>query len=128
MILATVALALALHYTRNVMIPFILAIFITTVVAPLVDVQVTRWRFPSWIAVATTLSLVLVILILMSVVLIIAVETMVHAANDYSKQAASLTSRLFEELHSHGFHVDQSRVTADLKSHLRGLSLQRQRQ
>ena len=35
MILATVALAGALLYTRDVMIPFVLAIFITAAVAPL---------------------------------------------------------------------------------------------
>ena len=51
MILATVALAAALSYTRDVMIPFVLAIFITAAVAPLVDFQVRRWRLPDWLAV-----------------------------------------------------------------------------
>jgi AI-2 transport protein TqsA len=116
-----VALAVALQYTRNVMIPFVLAIFITTVVAPLVDFQVKRWRLPSWIAVLTTLWLVLVMLALIGVVLIVAVQTMVYAASDYSKQVASLTERLFDELHSHGVQIDQSRITADLESHLPGV-------
>ena len=41
MILATVAMALApVLNTRNVMIPFVLAIFISTVVSPVVDFQV----------------------------------------------------------------------------------------
>src|SRR4249920_103511 len=91
MILATVAVAAALAYTRNVMIPFVLAIFITVAVAPVVDFQVKRWRLPSWIAVATTLLFVLVVLSAMSVALIVAVQTMVHAASDYSKQVVSLT-------------------------------------
>lgn len=121
MILATVALAVALQYTRNVMIPFVLAIFITAVVAPVVDYQVKRWRFPSWLAVLTTLSLVLVMLALIGVVLIVAVQTMVHAAGDYSKQVASLSERLFAELHSRGMDVDQARITTELESHLPGV-------
>src|SRR5215470_1024536 len=80
MILATVALAAALAYTRNVMIPFVLAIFITVAVAPLVDFQVKRWRIPSWLAVATTLLFVLIVLSAVGVALIVAVQTMVHAA------------------------------------------------
>ena len=39
MIVATVALAFALVYTRDVMVPFVLAILITVVVSPIV-------RFP----------------------------------------------------------------------------------
>ena len=75
------------------MIPFVLAIFITAAVAPLVDFQVTRWRFPNWIAVLTTLLLVLAVLTLLGVVLIVAVQTMVHAASEYSKQVVALTER-----------------------------------
>src|SRR6188768_2961488 len=90
MILATVALAAALVYTRDVMIPFVLAIFITAAVAPLVDFLVTRWRFPNWIAVLVTLLLVLVVLALLSVVLIVAVQTLIDVASEYSKQVSDL--------------------------------------
>ncbi len=37
MVLATVALAAALSYTRDVMIPFVLAIFITAAVGPILS-------------------------------------------------------------------------------------------
>src|SRR6478735_477647 len=82
MILATVALGAALVYTRDIMIPFVLAIFITAAVAPIVDFQVRRWRLPNWFAVATTLLLVLAALALIGIVLILAVQTMVHMANE----------------------------------------------
>ena len=39
MVLATVALAAALVYTRDVMIPFVLAVFTTAAVGPMVDGQ-----------------------------------------------------------------------------------------
>ena len=66
MILATVALAGALLYTRDVMIPFVLAIFITTMVSPLVDFLVLRWRLPGWLAILIALLVVLAMLTLLS--------------------------------------------------------------
>src|SRR5262245_4345197 len=94
MIIATVALAGGLIYTRDVMIPFVLAIFITAAVAPVVDVQVSRWHLPGWLAVLTTLVLVLAVLTLMCVVLIVAVQAIVRVANEYSHQVVHLTEEV----------------------------------
>jgi AI-2 transport protein TqsA len=116
MILATVTLATALFYTRVVMIPFVLAIFITAVVAPLVDFQVNRWRLPGWFAVLTTLLVVLAMLTLMGVVLIVAVRTMVLSAGVYSKQVVDLAERLLAQLNEHHIQVDQAHITAELES------------
>src|SRR6476659_381026 len=93
MILATVALAGALLYTRDVMIPFVLAIFITAAVAPLVDFLDTRWRFPNWVSVCVTLLLVLAVLTLLGVVLIVAVQTMIDAAKESTDQVTALTDQ-----------------------------------
>ena len=124
MILATVALAVALVYTRDVMIPFVLAIFITAVVSPLVDFQVTRWHAPRWIAVVTTLLLVLALLALLGYVLIVAIQTMVHAASEYSQQVVDLTERLFAQLNAHHIQVDQARITSELEARLPGIITQ----
>lgn len=124
MILATVALAAALVYTRDVIIPFVLAIFITAVVAPLVDFQVKRWRLPGWLSVLTTLLLVLALVVLAVVVLIVGVQTMVHAAKDYSARVVSLTDRLFAELNEYHVQVDPSRISAELEAHLPGVITQ----
>jgi AI-2 transport protein TqsA len=124
MVLATVALAGALVYTRDVMIPFVLAIFITAAVAPLVDYLVTRWRFPNWIAVLITLLLVLGVLTLLGVVLIAAVQAIVNAAREYSKQVVAMTERLFAWFNAHHIQVDQARITTDLEDRLPGVITQ----
>jgi AI-2 transport protein TqsA len=121
MILATVALAGALFYTRAVMIPFVLAIFITTAVSPIVDRLVIRWHVPSWIAISIALVLVLTILVLLGAALAVAVQTIIRTADEYTAQVASLTKRAFVELHTHGLKVDEARVTAALQSWLPGL-------
>lgn len=118
MILATGMLAIAMAYTRTVMVPFVLAVFITAVVAPIVDYQVNHWRFPKWLAVLTTLLVVLALLALMGVALIAAVQSMVLVADEYSTQVAGLTSKLFAELHSRHIAVDEARIAAELESYL----------
>src|SRR6185436_10939838 len=121
MIIATVALAAGLIYTRDVMIPFVLAIFITAAVAPLVDIQVSRWHFPGWIAVLSTLLLVLVVLGLMGVVLIAAVEAIVRTANEYSDQVVHLTKECVGKLQHYNIHVDEARITSEMEGHLPGI-------
>jgi AI-2 transport protein TqsA len=118
MVLAAVAMAGALVYTRDVMIPFVLAIFISTVVSPVVDYQVLRWHFPAWLAVLSALLMVLALLALMGVLLIVAVQTIVSVANEYSQQVAELTQRVFTELSAHNIQIDQARITSELESRL----------
>jgi AI-2 transport protein TqsA len=121
MILASVALAGALFYTRAVMIPFVLAIFITTAVSPIVDRLVVGWRFPGWLAISIALILVLAILLLLGAALALTVQTILSTAEEYTKQVTALTQRLFAELHAHGLKVDEQAVTDQIKSWLPGL-------
>ena len=118
MILATVALAGALAYTREVMIPFVLAIFITMAVSPIVDFQVVRWRIPSWIAITVALLMVLTVLVLLGVVFTLAVQTIIQAAGEYSEQVVQLTRRMLAELNTHHIKVDQARISEELENWL----------
>lgn len=115
MILATVALALALAYTRDVMIPFVLAIFITTVVAPCFDYQVTRLRFPRWVAVVTTLLVVAALLSLLSLAFVAAFQAMIAVAREYGQQVGDLSERLFVYLQARHIQIDQAKVVAQIE-------------
>lgn len=121
MILAGVALAGGLFYTRAVMIPFVMAIFITTAVSPIVDRLVVRARFPGWLAISVALILVLAILLLLGAALALTVQTVLSTAEEYTKQVTDLTQRLFAELHTHGMKVDEQAVSDQIKSWLPGL-------
>jgi len=121
MILAVVALAGALFYTRAVMIPFVVAIFITTAVSPIVDRLVVRFHVPGWLAIFVALILVLAILVLLGAALAITVQTVVRTADEYTAQVAELTKRVFVELHAHGLKVEEKRVAAELQSWLPGI-------
>ena len=120
MILATVALAGALYYTRDVMIPFVLAIFVTTLVSPLVDFLVLRWRVPGWLAILIALLLVLAVLALMGLALMSAVQAIVRTADDYTDKVADVAERILAQLAAHNVHVDQKRVIAELEDQMPG--------
>jgi predicted PurR-regulated permease PerM len=53
-ILTLLASAAALAWLRAVLVPFLLAVFLSFFLAPLIDWQVRRLRFPAALAVATT--------------------------------------------------------------------------
>lgn len=122
-VLATVALAAALVYTRDVMIPFVLSIFITTAVSPIVDFLVRRWHIPGFFAVISALLLVFAALALLSAPVIVAVQTMAQTAYEYSDQVDSLTKDMIKNVNRHlvdwnlkSLAVNESAVSVEVKS------------
>jgi len=95
-ILAAVALALALIYTRAVMIPFVVALFIVALVAPIEDFQVKWLRLPRVIAVVTTLLVVLSILAAASLGVAQAARTITSTAREYSESFGKMATRLVD--------------------------------
>jgi AI-2 transport protein TqsA len=117
-IVAAATLAAVLYFTRDVMVPFILAIFITNTVAPLVDFLVLRCRLPGWLTVLLTLLVVCVFLVLSFFALAMAVQTIVAVAGDYSQKVADLMGVVFRQLQSWHLNIDQDRAVAALENDL----------
>ena len=88
-VLAIVATGFLLTYTRAVMIPFVLAVFITSIVAPLVDIQVLKLRIPRSFAVALTLLVVVSAFAVITLLGVQAALNIVKSAQDYSEDIAS---------------------------------------
>jgi len=87
-ILAFVALAVTLVYTRTVMIPFVVALFIVSLVSPVQDFQVKRLRLPRVMASIVTLLVVFFFVALVSVLVAFTIDTTVSTARDYSASMA----------------------------------------
>ncbi|MBM4025629.1 MAG: AI-2E family transporter [Planctomycetes bacterium] len=97
-ILAVVALAAALIYTRAIMIPFVVALFIVALVSPIQDFQVKWLRFPRVISLLTTLLIVLILIALVSLGLAQVGRTIAYTATDYAKSFDKMADRVFEEI------------------------------
>jgi len=76
-ILATVAVAFTLVYTRQVLIPFVLALFIVSLVAPIQDLLALRLHFPRVLAVFASLMVALAIMFLLGFIFSSAVNTVI---------------------------------------------------
>ena len=120
MILAAVAVAAGLVYTRGVMIPFVLAVFIVTVVSPLVDSLVVRWKFPRSIAVSVAMLAVMALVAILGLMLIVAIHTMLRAAGEYAGSFTALTKDLLSQLDAWGIALDPDRIFTDLQNKIPG--------
>jgi len=92
-ILTVIAVGAALSWLRPVMIPFVLAVFIALALRPLIDLQ-QRWlRLPYPAALATTLVLGLVGLLLLGSLVSASVSQLAANATLYSEQLSRLVER-----------------------------------
>jgi AI-2 transport protein TqsA len=97
-ILAVVALAAALIYTRAVMIPFVVALFIVALVSPIQDFQVKRLRLPRFIAIIVTLLVVFFVIALVSFAVAQAIRTIASTAGEYSASFAKMADQLLKPI------------------------------
>jgi AI-2 transport protein TqsA len=104
-VLAAVALAVVLMYTRVVMIPFVLAVFIIALVSPVLDLQVIRLKFPRPVAVVVTLLIVAVIVALLCLLVAQAVQTIIDTARPYTDSFVRLTKQVFPKLQEWGIDL-----------------------
>jgi AI-2 transport protein TqsA len=117
-ILAGVALAVVLRYTSAVMIPFVLAVFVVSLVSPILDFQVLRLKFPRPIAVLVTFLFVIVIIAIFCFMLTQVVQTIIATVNEYSDSLADLTNRAFVEMGRLGEEFNQKEIIDGLRNRM----------
>lgn len=97
-ILAAVALTAMLIYTRAVMIPFVVALFIVALVSPVQDFQVKWLRLPRFIAIPVTLLVVLAVIVMVFLLIAQAGTIIVSTAGEYSASFAYMTDKILEPI------------------------------
>ena len=97
-ILAAVALATTLIYTRAVMIPFIVALFIVALVSPVEDFQIKRLRLPRAIAILVTLLVVMAVIAIVFLLIAQATTIIVSTAGEYSASFAYMADKILEPI------------------------------
>jgi AI-2 transport protein TqsA len=120
-ILATVAVALVLRYTRAIMIPFVLAIFIVQLVNPILDFQVLRLRLPRVIAWVVTFLVVIVIMVLFGLLVVQSVQTIISRAGTYSEEFVKLAEEAFVVMDRWGIDLTQDKIVSDLRNRIPGM-------
>jgi AI-2 transport protein TqsA len=113
-----VALAFVLHYTCAVTIPFVLAVFIVSLVSPVLDFQVLRLRLPRPIAVLVTCLIVLVIIAVLCFLLTLVIQAIITEVYAYSQDLGNLANRAFQEMGQVAERFNQDKIVSDLQNRI----------
>lgn len=94
-ILAAVAIAVVLVYTRAIMVPFVLALFISYLVTPLVEFLRQRARLPRGLAVFIALLATVGVLTLLGMLITMSARSLLDSADIYQAELSALATRAF---------------------------------
>jgi len=88
--LSAIAVAFALYWLRPVMIPFILAIFFSLIIMPLIDIQKKYFKVPTSLAVITTLVIGLLLLLTLGLLISASVTQMLSNFDSYQQKIVQI--------------------------------------
>lgn len=114
-ILAFAALAGLLYYSRPVLLPFVLAVFIFSMFSPTLDWLVLRLRFPQPLALTVSFALVLIIATAIFLMIAEAVRRVVATAATYSDSLIAMVERGAARLDEWGLHLEPEHFTGNLR-------------
>ncbi|UCD29767.1 MAG: AI-2E family transporter [Planctomycetota bacterium] len=106
LILTAIATAGALYFFSSVMIPFVLAIFFTFCLTPIIDVQVKWLHFPRLMAIVSTIILGCVLLFMVGLLISAAVSEITNRTGDYQVQIEQMFQQVVSVLRLERFGID----------------------
>ena len=115
-VIVVVALGFVLFYAQSVLIPFVLAIFVSLLISPILDFQMLRLKIPRVLAVLITLVLVLSILGMVFLFVSEAIQSVVSTAGRYSESFVKMVEGVLEKLKDYGISTDQSEIIGALQT------------
>jgi len=104
--LTAIAIAGALYFFSSVMIPFVLAVFFTFCLTPVIDLQMKWLRLPRLMAIITTMVLGCVLLFLVGLLISAAVSEVTNRAGDYQVQIEQMFQQVTTLLHLEKFGIN----------------------
>lgn len=90
LVVASTCLAVALYWTRPVMVPFMLALFITHLVAPLVDGLQLGLKAPRWLALFAAFLVVVAVLTLLTLLMITSIGGLMENVDTFRDRGLHL--------------------------------------
>ena len=120
LVLAIIGSAGALYWLRPVMIPLVLAVLLTYVLGPLVDLLIRRLKVPRSLAIGLALLLGTLLIVVLGGLVSTSVQTLAANSAAYEQRINELQGQIVEGLRSLGIEMDAS----TLETKVQGLPLQ----
>ena len=115
LILAGVALATALSFTRSILIPFTLALFLAYLIVPIVDQLHVRLRLPKILAVAIALLFSLALIGALVLLLTSSIVELFGSADIYRERLLAVTEGILAWLTRIGFPVNTDSILSSIR-------------
>jgi AI-2 transport protein TqsA len=109
-----VALAVALIYTRAVMVPFVLALLFSYLVSPIVDAMQTRLRMPRGVSILVALLIVVGIMTLLVMLISVSARGLADSAPIYRERLARMAASVFSVLDRFNIDLGQDSILEGL--------------
>ena len=110
LILALVAVAFTLNFTKPIMIPFVLALLIRILIDPIIDFQMNRLRVHRIIAVFVSLVLIVILFIIIVPFIIGSIATFLESADDYNTKVLLLIDEIINRLINYDIVLDRDTI------------------
>ena len=110
LILALVAVAFTLNYTKPIMIPFVMALLIRILIDPIINFQIEKLQVHRLIAVFVSLLLIVFLFIIIIPFIVGSVATFLQSANDYNSKVLILIDYLISRLQENNILVDREMI------------------
>jgi len=120
-VIAIFTIGVVLLHARSVLIPFVLAVFISLLISPILDFQILRLKIPRILAVVITLIIVLIILGVLFLFVSQAIQSVVSTAGRYSSSFVNLVESGLERLKDWGVSPNQEEIVTTLQQRVPGL-------
>jgi AI-2 transport protein TqsA len=120
LILTAFAIGGVLFLLRVVLVPFVLALFITMGLLPLIDVQTRRLRFPEPVAVVTSVTIAVLGLALAGIITSVSVARLVQNAGQYQRQIRLFTANTLARLPLDQWGVNETELTGLIPAQVGG--------
>jgi len=108
LILSAVAIGTALYWLRPILIPFVLAVFFTYCLAPIIDLQRRYFHFPRALAIVTTVLLGCVALAAVGVLISVSVGQITANAGAYQQRLSEMFDGLVAALPLERWGIESS--------------------
>ena len=107
LIIAIVAVAFALYFTRPIMIPFVLALFVRLLIDPIIDFQVRNLRVHRSVAVFVSIFLIIGLFMIIIPFITDSVATFLRSADDYNYKVLILIDQIINKLQEFEIQINR---------------------
>ena len=106
-LIAIISVAFALYFTRPIMIPFILALFVRILIDPIIDFQTKNLRVHRIIAIIVAIFIIIGLFVIIIPIIIDSLAIFLKSADDYNSKVLLLIETVINKLQDFDIEINK---------------------